>query len=1034
MSESKQTTKRIKQKNWQQASIKAWVILNLFSLVLPMGLFVKTANANAVFSSSSADEFQNSSSEKNTEPFHLSSLPELSLEPVVLQEPTSTPKTNRVNPKPIFHKKILAAESQPPAGFFVGSAPSSTVTSVPQDLPKESTSTASEVILKRDAATSDEPFEHLDFYNKTLKSVMPDDLKNPIVVGGQNDTRQSSLNMLIQGVSSATIATTATDTVIYLDAFPQTDLEYTLGENNLKENIVLKAAGHPDKFEYGLNLSRYDFVQQSSSTIVLYRKGKSGSPLFKMYTISAPIMTDANASSSADIVMNINGDILTLTPNAEWLSKATYPVKVDPSVEVNVLNVYSHPLEGEYWTIDFVTLGISDLLVSPFDEATRQDMQFSTLTCDGTEASSTVDSQGMVLSPNWACEGLGQIKFYDKKTGHHHMVFSFGGSESNAYNGNNLWVGGASGDWETPGNWSLGTVPSSTDDVVIDTDNAIVDINAATSINSLTIGGGAATSTLNFKYDAIGGAALSVAGDLNVLAKGSVTHSAATAGQTITGSINISVGGNANITGSISADAKGFVAKEGPGAGNTSPYFSTGASHGGLGGLGGDLMTNGTNPDPNAYYPALQDESYIYDSLTNPVQMGSGGGNVEYPATSAIVGGSGGGAIKLTVTGTTTVLGTVSANAEIPHSVFGGYAGSGGSGGSVNLVTGGLSGTGKITVNGGDGAGWGSAHGAYNLVYAGVGGGSGGRIAVSYSSDSSLIDFQTHGGGLTNYVNRNGAEHTHDRTLTLFGGSGTLYKKSNTQTHGELVLNNHNGISGASSANLDNTYGTDHRLYETQFGKTPLDAVYEFDALTVKNAAFLYLPASGAASVSSTQINLQNWGALDVTAGKTIHYSSINWSSGIIKDNGGDLALLHQNQDLMIPGPTSTTLVINTPGHRDYNNVTVDGQLTVGYQPNITTTTSSGSLLNLDWNISGDLSVGWTGSIDVSGKGFPSNEGPGAGVASTTQSYAQGGSYGGKGGDAPFYPEIAAAPVYWFNYLSRGFGQRWRTPGRPKPL
>ena len=51
------------------------------------------------------------------------------------------------------------------------------------------------------------------------------------------------------------------------------------------------------------------------------------------------------------------------------------------------------------------------------------------------------------------------------------------------------WVGGASGSWSTASNWSKGTVPSSSDDVVINSGSSVTISTGTLSIHSLTLGG-----------------------------------------------------------------------------------------------------------------------------------------------------------------------------------------------------------------------------------------------------------------------------------------------------------------------------------------------------------------------------------------------------------------------------------------------------------------------------------------------------------------------------------------------------------------
>src|SRR3989344_5549140 len=148
----------------------------------------------------------------------------------------------------------------------------------------------------------------------------------------------------------------------------------------------------------------------------------------------------------------------------------------------------------------------------------------------------------------------------------------------------------------------------------------------------------------------------------------------------------------------ITADRKGYGFSSGSGNGpgappstydpaNPGPYYM-GASYGGIG--------------------YTSNSSLLYGSETAPVDFGSAG-NV---TTSAA---RGGGAIKLTISGTLTNNGTVSAG-----------GGPTGSGGSVYVMAGNLSGSGTFSANGGKSYSSSVVHGA----------GGGGRVALHFTTSS----------------------------------------------------------------------------------------------------------------------------------------------------------------------------------------------------------------------------------------------------------------------------------------------------------
>ncbi|NLI00511.1 MAG: hypothetical protein GX446_13585, partial [Chthonomonadales bacterium] len=216
---------------------------------------------------------------------------------------------------------------------------------------------------------------------------------------------------------------------------------------------------------------------------------------------------------------------------------------------------------------------------------------------------------------------------------------------------------------------------------------------------------------------------------LLVRSGGVVTHPAGSANGLwlqFSGDVTVEAGSR------IDADARGYGSQLGPGGGSS----GAGASHGGTGGYGGKA---------------------VYDSVTAPSQLGSGGGN-----TSGGYGGAGGGLIRITTPGTMTIAGEVRADGAGVNNA------GGGSGGSIFLDVGVITGGGVISARGG------SSNGA-SYTY---GGGGGGRISVLYGTDTYTGQVHTHGG-----TGRNASEANN-------GGPGTLYYKGSSEPYGVLVFDN----------------------------------------------------------------------------------------------------------------------------------------------------------------------------------------------------------------------------------------------------
>lgn len=257
----------------------------------------------------------------------------------------------------------------------------------------------------------------------------------------------------------------------------------------------------------------------------------------------------------------------------------------------------------------------------------------------------------------------------------------------------------------------------------------------------------------NLTYDGqdlvVSGCTLTVDGphsfnSLRLTADAVLTHSPAPGGEadnrpdlTITGDLTIDAASR------VDANAKGYGQLAGPGAGTNSYSYASGGGHGGPGG--------------NGYY---QPGGASYGALLAPTNWGSGGGRI---MSCLCLGGAGGGRVRLNVGGVLTVAGQLTANGE---SVWAGC----GAGGSVYLTVGTLAGNGSVTANGG------------STDYYESGGGGGGRIAIYYGSS-------TFSGGLTALGGLSpGAGGLN--TGACSGGAGTLYTQANSESVGDLRLDN----------------------------------------------------------------------------------------------------------------------------------------------------------------------------------------------------------------------------------------------------
>jgi signal transduction histidine kinase len=311
------------------------------------------------------------------------------------------------------------------------------------------------------------------------------------------------------------------------------------------------------------------------------------------------------------------------------------------------------------------------------------------------------------------------------------------------------WVGGDATnptDWWTADNWSRGRVPGSNDDAVIDggASQPTLTMTGPYTIHSLTIG-----QTRSSTLTVAGGSAsnvLNLTANLTIGPSGTLTHSANTTTQV--NSLVVSASGDLTVAsgGKIDVSGKGYTAGNGP-AGVTLPAGGSGGGYGGVGGANSVGQAGGG----------------AYGSATQPTDLGMGGGGP---------GGAGGGAIRLTATGTATINGTLTANGTAGGGA-GGDCGGGGAGGSIWITATDITGTGSVSAKGGAG---------YNCSGMNGGGGAGGRVAFTYTDVLSLDGITPANGTLAggDTVTLSGHAFHANSVVTVGGTNATVTSQNGT--------------------------------------------------------------------------------------------------------------------------------------------------------------------------------------------------------------------------------------------------------------
>ncbi len=124
--------------------------------------------------------------------------------------------------------------------------------------------------------------------------------------------------------------------IVYENVKTNTDLEYVLDGNDVKENIIVKSMGGSYVYRFTLSLTGLSAALLPSGDISL-TDSETGA---QKYTIPAPYMYDANGTLSHDVHYTLTpagsgSYTLTVTASPEWINAEdrAFPVVIDPTVK-----------------------------------------------------------------------------------------------------------------------------------------------------------------------------------------------------------------------------------------------------------------------------------------------------------------------------------------------------------------------------------------------------------------------------------------------------------------------------------------------------------------------------------------------------------------------------------------------------------------------------------------------------------------------------------------------------------------------------
>lgn len=152
-------------------------------------------------------------------------------------------------------------------------------------------------------------------------------------------------------------------TITYTNVRANTDLEYVLTGDSVKENIVVKQAGGSYTYDFALTLSGLTATLRADGSVQL----SDAETETEQYVIPAPYMYDANGNYSWDVSYTLTqtGEgtyRLTVIADPDWINAEgrAFPVTVDPTIKREVLYDtyvdFYHP-DTNYGGVENIILG-----------------------------------------------------------------------------------------------------------------------------------------------------------------------------------------------------------------------------------------------------------------------------------------------------------------------------------------------------------------------------------------------------------------------------------------------------------------------------------------------------------------------------------------------------------------------------------------------------------------------------------------------------------------------------------------------------
>ncbi|HCN47918.1 MAG TPA: hypothetical protein DIT10_02265 [Chryseobacterium sp.] len=147
-------------------------------------------------------------------------------------------------------------------------------------------------------------------------------------------------------------ATVKDNAVLYNNVDASQDVQYTVTDNGVKEEIILDKWRDKHEFAYEFSSEKYR-ARLENNQVLVTKKGEKA----VLFVLSAPVMVDKAGETSTAIKMHLTQGkkayTLTIDADKTWLTdeKRVYPVRIDPTVVVptqNLIDTVTSSVHGTY--------------------------------------------------------------------------------------------------------------------------------------------------------------------------------------------------------------------------------------------------------------------------------------------------------------------------------------------------------------------------------------------------------------------------------------------------------------------------------------------------------------------------------------------------------------------------------------------------------------------------------------------------------------------------------------------------------------